>query len=102
MRPDRRDASALDDGDAIGAAHGGKTMRDHDGGAFGHEVGERDLHQRLALGVERRGGLIEDEDWRVLEQSAGDGKPLAFTAGEAKALFADDGVVAIRKIEDEV
>ncbi len=33
-----------------------------------------DLHQPLALGIERRGRFIEEEDRCVLEQSAGDGE----------------------------
>ena len=77
-------------------------MRDDDRGAFGHQVGKRGLHQRFAFGVERRRGLVEDEDGRVLEQGAGDGEPLAFSAGEAKAFFADHRVVTLGEIEDEV
>ena len=42
--------------------NGGQAMRDHEGGAALHEVGECPLHEPLGLGVERRGGLVEDED----------------------------------------
>ena len=42
-----------------------------------------------------RGGLVEDEDARVLEQDAGDGDALALAAGERDAALADAGVVAV-------
>jgi hypothetical protein len=43
---------------------------------------ERGLDQALGLGVERGGGLVEDQDRRVLQQRTGDGEALALAAGE--------------------
>ena len=63
---------------------------------------QRRLHLRLALGVERAGGLVEQQDRRVLQEGAGDGDPLALAAGEARARLADQGVVAVRQGGDEV
>ncbi len=70
----------------------------------------RPLHQRLhrprdpRLGrrVERAGGLVEDQDRRVLQQGAGDRQALPLTAGEGRAALADDGVVALRLTDDEL
>ena len=56
---------------------------------------ERLLHQPLGLGVERRGGLVQDQDRRVLQDRAGDRDPLALAAGEPAAALADHGVVAV-------
>ena len=89
-------------GDAVGAADGAEPVGDHEDGASLHEVGQRGLHQRLALGIECRGGLVENENGRVLEDGAGDGHALAFAAGETKAFLADDRVVALRHAQDEV
>ena len=69
-------------------------MGDDEGGAALHEVAEAVLDHRFGLGVERAGGLVEDEDARVGEDGAGDGEALALAAGELDAALADDGVVA--------
>src|SRR5688572_21186122 len=39
--PDLRDAAVVDDHDAVGVAHGGQAVRDHEHGAAAHQVGER-------------------------------------------------------------
>lgn len=49
------------------------------------------------VGVEGAGGFVEDQELRALENSAGDGEALFLAAGEADAVFADDGVVAVGK-----
>ena len=61
--------------------------------------------QREMLGgllVEAGDGLVEDEDLRALEQRTGDGEALALAAGEADAVFADLGLVALRQLLDDV
>ena len=102
MCADGGDAAVFEHDGAGGAANGGEPVRDDDDGATLHEVAERDLDERFALGVESGGGFVEDEDGGVLQDGAGDGDALAFAAGEAEALFADDGVVALRHAQDEV
>ena len=52
--------------------------------------------------VERAGGLVEDQDARVLEDGAGDGDALLLAAGEFQAALADAGVVALGQAQDEV
>ena len=54
------------------------------------------------LGVDAAGRLVEDQDLRVVEQGAGDREPLPLAAGEAGAALAEPGVVAQRRVEDEV
>ena len=55
---------------------------------------ERPLDARFGLDVERAGGLVEDQDRRVLEDGARDGEALALAAGQRGAALADDEVVA--------
>ena len=52
--------------------------------------------------VERRGGLVEQQQRRVLEERARDGDALALAAGEFHAALADDGAHAGRQLFDEV
>ena len=57
---------------AIGVLDRGQAVRDHDGRAPAHQLLERRLDQPLGLGVERGGGLVEDQDRRILEKRTGD------------------------------
>src|SRR5207237_7563491 len=89
--------AAHQDDDPIGAPDGRQAVRDDERRAVGHQPLERLLHQALGLGVERRGGLVEDQDRRVLEQRPGDGETLTLPAREAYAEVPDVGVVAARQ-----
>ena len=60
------------------------------------------LQDRFALVVERTRRLVEDQDARVREQRAGDRHALALPARKARALLADDGVVAFGQLADEL
>ena len=51
---------------------------------------ERPLDAGFRLDVERAGGLVEDQDRRVLQDGAGDGDALALAARERGAALADD------------
>jgi hypothetical protein len=66
------------------------------------QVVERLLDFLLGLGIDRRGGLVEDQDARVDQQRAGDGDALALAARQALAAFADQRIVAVRQAQDEV
>ena len=71
-------------------------MRDADGRVVaGQQRGERLVDERLGLGVERRRGLVQDQDVRVLEQGARDGDALLLPAGQLRAAAADLGFEAV-------
>jgi hypothetical protein len=70
------DAAVVDDADEVGAADGREAVRDDDGGAVGEGGIERRLDRGLVLDVEAAGGLVEDDDRRVLQQQASDGEAL--------------------------
>ena len=56
---------ALEDENAIGVLNGGESVRDHEHGAPFEQPVDRFLHQPFALHVERRGGLVENENGRI-------------------------------------
>jgi hypothetical protein len=88
--------------DFVGVHHGGESMRDHQRGAAGGDGAQRAFDIPLRAGVQCAGGFIQDQQTRVLEDGAGDGDALFFTAGEFEAAFADAGVVAVGQAEDEI
>ena len=77
-------------------------MGDHERRPPRHQPVERFLHEDLALRVERRRRLVENEDRRVLEQRACHADPLLFADTQAHAAFAHFGVTALRQVGDEL
>ena len=61
---------------------------------FEHQRRQRVLHQHLRLGVERRGGLVEDQDRRVSQDRARDRQPLPLAARQPLPALADHRLVA--------
>src|SRR5579884_825820 len=96
------DGAIFEDDNAIGAAHGGKAMGDHEHGPAGHQVLQRSLDERLGLAVEGGGGFVQYEDGRILQQGTRDRDALALAAGQPDAALANYGVVAFREFLDEV
>ena len=88
------DFAFFEDDDAVGIADGGEAVRDDNRGAVFAQALYRFLHFCLAVVVERRGGLVQNQDWRVFVEGAGDGDALLLPAGKAAALRAEVFVVA--------
>ena len=53
-----------------------------------HEPPERFPHQPLALGVQRAGGLVQQQDRRILEDRPRDGDALLLPARQPRTAFA--------------
>ena len=87
--PDFGDCAFIEHHNIVRAADRGKAMGDHENGAPYHQVRERLLHEFFGFGVEFRGGLIENQDWRILQQGAGDGDALPLAAAQPLAAIAD-------------
>src|SRR5579871_3330382 len=83
------DAAVLEDDDDIGVENGGEAVGDADAGLADHQFIEGILDEALAFGVQRAGGLVQDEDGGVAQDGAGDGEALFLAAGEHDALFTD-------------
>src|SRR5262249_8225684 len=96
------DATALDGDDAIGVANGRQPLGDDYHGPPLRNLLHVLVNDPLALIVERARRLVEDEDARIADQRPGDSDALALAARQACPALADDGVVAERKLEDEV
>ena len=70
-------APGFDHQNLIGAADGGKAMRNHESSAAAHQVAETLLDQRLGFGIEAGSGFVENQDAWIGEDCAGDGDALA-------------------------
>ena len=87
-------APGLHDHDEVGGRHETEPVRhDHDG-PQPRQTRHRIADDRLALGVEVRRRLVEDDQPGVGQEGAGDGDPLALPAAEADSVLADGRRVA--------
>ena len=76
-------------------------MRDDQRGTFTADRANLGLNRFFALGIERRRGLVEHEDRRVLEQGARDGDSLLFATGQFESPLADRRLQSLRQFFDK-
>ena len=74
------DASVLDHDNMICVSNRGETVSDHERGPSLDETAKCLVDQLLIDGVEVRGGLVKDEDRRILEQCSGNGESLPLSS----------------------
>ena len=99
--------AALDDlamvkhDDLVGADDGREPVRDHQRRAVAGNALERVLDFLFGMAVERGCRLIEHQNWRTLQDGAGDRDTLLFAAREFQSALADLGLVALRRNPDQ-
>ena len=87
--------------DLVHVLDGGQPVRDHDRGAALQEHGQRPLDERLGLGVDGRGRLVEDQHPRVVGEGAREGQELLLPDRQRGAPLLDLAVVALGQGLDE-
>ena len=77
-------------------------MSNNEGGAAQTGAIQSPLDDGLALGVQRRSSFVEEEDFRIADEGAGDGDALLLTAAEHGPSLAHHRLVLERQLADEV
>ena len=95
------DAALIHHHDPVAGQNGREPMRDHQRGAVAHQFLQRGLHQGLGFGIERRSGLVEQQQRRVAQDRARDGDALALAARQRDAALAELGLETARQAADE-
>mmetsp|Transcript_29520 Transcript_29520/g.73514 ORF Transcript_29520/g.73514 Transcript_29520/m.73514 type:complete len:308 (-) Transcript_29520:1576-2499(-) len=100
------DSALIDDSDFVCVNDGGQPVGHEDDGAASlhllDEVIEGFLHLRLALGVKRRGGLVQQQQPGLPKEHTGDGNTLFLTSGQPDAPLACACLIAVIEPHDEV
>src|SRR5215204_414608 len=96
------DLPLFEDEYLVGAADGREAVRDDEGRPPAPQRLQPVLYQRLALAVQARRGLVEDQNLRLGQDRARDGDALPLPARELHAALADDRVVAVGEAADEL
>jgi hypothetical protein len=92
VRPSLDNGSLIQDHDHVGLPNRAQPVSDHDPRRW--QLAQALVHPPLGDHVQMAGRLIQQEDRRLLRQSAGDGQPLPLTAGEPAAPLGHPGLVA--------
>lgn len=77
-------------------------MGNHERSSPPNEGVDGPLHLRFGDGVKAGGGLVEQQDRRVLQQRPGDVQPLRLAFGNAPPARAENRLVAFGQFEDFV
>ena len=96
------DPAPVDHVDHVSRHYRGQTVGYGDGRSVAHERLQRHLDVSLARRVERRRGLVENQDARVVQDDPGDREPLALSTGQPVAALPDNGVVPVWERIDPV
>ena len=90
----RMHPAVLQDDDLVGVHHGGDALGDDE---LGHipQLRQSGADLPLSGGVHGAGGVVENQDFRPLEQGTGDAQPLLLPAGDVHAPLAQVGVQAL-------
>ena len=94
--------AVFEDEDLVRLHQRRNPVGDEDDGGAAHPLFEGRPDFRVGLGVDRREGVVEDHDGRLLHQHPGNRDPLFLAAREGDPPFADDGVIAVREGVDGV
>src|SRR2546430_3079467 len=81
--------------DQVSLSDGGQAVRDDERGTPCRQALETLHDEGLGLRVERRGGLVEDQDGGVSEDGARDGEALLFALRQREPLLSHHGVVSL-------
>ena len=102
MRAARHDPTFLQKQHHVGVRNRLQVVGDHETGLAGHQPLERLAHLRLALDVEAGHRLVQDQDRGMEQERARDGDTLPLAARESRAALADEGVVTMLQLADEL
>jgi len=99
-----RDAALINQTNLICIDNSAEAMRDNDRSLSFHALQRVDgfLHDALAGGVQRRGGLIQQQHRGLLDQSTGDRDALLLTSTHSRSAGSNISIVTLRKLRDEV
>ena len=84
--------AGVNDGDAVGAAHGGETVCDHDDGARHHQRLQRVFDLGLGARIEVRGGLVQHQHGGIDECGPGERDQLPLPRRQSRATLTHLGV----------
>lgn len=97
-----KNAALVQDVNDVGLNNGAEAVGDDEAGAVSAKSGEGGLDEILRFHIDGGGGLIEEQDGSVFEESTRKSEALALAAAQEDTAFTDFGVEAFWHAANEV
>lgn len=94
--------AGLENHDLVAITNCREAVRDDQGSPAGKQAVYRIADPLFLFRVQIGGGLIEDQQWRILEKGSSKGNTLRLSPAEPCRLFANRGLVLARELLKEV
>lgn len=101
MRSDSVDLPVFHHDDLIGVLNAGYPLCDDDRRHSVQIFFQPFSDKRVGFGIDRAGGIVEDQHFRFLQQRTGDAEPLTLTAADIGAALFDERIVLLLKPLDK-
>ena len=82
----------------IRTGYGAHPVGDDEDGFVFNKPGQSLLNGSFVFHVQTGGGLVHQDNGRILQEGAGDGDALTLAAGKSAAVLADVGVSLVRQL----
>src|SRR6056297_3233910 len=102
VRIDIGDSAFVQNDDPVGERERCDSLCDDDRGSSNHQLAQLVLDLSFGRRVETRGAIVEDQQAWILENRPRDRDALLLAAGESDSVLANDRLVAVGKLRDEV
>src|SRR4051812_21840012 len=89
------DGTVIHDQDQVSIANGGKTMGDDKACPTLHQLAHSALNLLLGPGIHTAGGFVQDQNFWIGQEGAGDSEQLLLTLRNVGSLFIQNGVITI-------
>ena len=102
MVPPLHHPAVLQHQDGVGVADGGEPVGDDEDRPAPHEAVQPLLDELLRPGIDRGGGLVQDQHRGLGHRRPGDGQQLPLALGEVCPVGGQHGLIALGQVGDEV
>mmetsp|Transcript_8501 Transcript_8501/g.28495 ORF Transcript_8501/g.28495 Transcript_8501/m.28495 type:complete len:205 (-) Transcript_8501:1223-1837(-) len=102
MRPLLDDGPSLEHKDDVSMCNGREPMGDNERRPSLAHLLQRSLDLILRVRVQRAGGLVEENDLRILQDGPGDSHPLLLSPGQLQAPLPYPRLVLVGEVHDRV
>ena len=82
--------------------HRGDPLGDNQLGGAGNLLPEGLADHGVGLGIHGGGGVVQNQDFGLFQQRAGDAQPLLLSAGNIGAALLDVGIIAVGEAADKL
>ena len=102
MLPMLHNLAFVHDENLIGVLYSRQSMGYRNGCATLHQSFQSLLHKSFALCVKGRSGLVQNQDWRILQDGTGYADALTLSARQSSATVANHRIVTIGRLHDKL